>query len=708
MNFGHRVRIVYVKELIDILRDRRTLIAMIVVPIVLYPLLMLGSIQAVSLQSEELRKETFSIGVLSKSDMRLVKGWIEDQQRVARALREREAAEAAGQAERDEEEPLPDFSAHLEVYDSREDLELLIRNRRIQLALLVEVVNAGNPLLEQHLVTRLYDPEETLSATAAYRFQREVLAGRSDVTVLSRLDHFQIPEDVIEPFIIEDQAITTPGSILGQIVPLILVLMTITGAIYPAIDLTAGERERGTLETLMVCPVPVLDLVVGKFLVVTTVAIMGAALNLASVSATVYFGGFESVVNASGDEGFPVGVLPLILLALVPFAILMSAIMIAVCSYARTFKEAQNYVTPVILAVLIPGGIAAFPATRLEGVMLVMPVGNMVLLTRELLLGSHIGVTPVVYVLLSTSLYALSAVAVAAKVFGTESVVFSDSASIKSSLMRRYLRPVDRPSLSVAVLIVALLFPVWFYVQTRLQATEDVVAGLRRTLELMPAFFVLLPVAICLYFKIDLRRTFALRAPAGRFLLAALLIGVSGWAPARELAIAQRSLISAPTGLEAAGEVMQRALEQFPAWLALLLLAVLPAISEEMLFRGFLLSGLRSSMRKWPVLLATACAFGVFHYYVFRFPVTALLGLVLAYLCWQSGSLWPAVLAHALHNATAVIMALRPGIPTTLGIDDSDPWAHLPLHVVIPACALLIAGLLLARKQVPPASEPRP
>ena len=117
--------------------------------------------------------------------------------------------------------------------------------------------------------------------------------------------------------------------------------MTITGAIYPAIDLTAGERERGTLESLMSTPVNVLDLVVGKFLVVTTVAIMGATLNLASVTATVYFGGFDRVIATTGGA-LPIGTMVLILLCLIPFAVLMSAIMIAVCSFARTFKEAQN------------------------------------------------------------------------------------------------------------------------------------------------------------------------------------------------------------------------------------------------------------------------------------------------------------------------------------------------------------------------------
>lgn len=704
MNFGHRVKIIYLKELIDILRDRRTLIAMIVVPIVLYPLLMLGSIQAVSLQTEKMQQETVRIAALNEDQRAVIGEWISQDAEIVEALATQEEttdrSPPIGQSN-DEPDVEPENTELWElVYVENGEVETLreaIRSRDIQLGVIIETVNTDNPLKTQHHVVPLYDPEDFRSLTTYRRFA-DVMARRGLLIRNGRLMDLLVDPDVIRPFVINPEKVTTPGSLLGQILPLILILMTITGAIYPAIDLTAGERERGTLETLMVCPVPVVDLVVGKFLVVTTVAIMGAALNLASVSATVYFGGFESVVNAAGDQDFPLAALPLILLSLVPFAILMSAIMIAVCSYARTFKEAQNYVTPVILAVLIPGGIAAFPATRLEGVMLVMPVGNMVLLTRELLLGSNISASAVLYVLFSTTLYAVSAVAVATKVFGTESVVFSDSASLKTSLMRRFIQPVQSPTLSVAVLVVALLFPIWFYVQSSLQTGGDFGRALRRTGQLMPVFFILVPLGVCAYFKIDVRRTFAVAAPRGRFVLAAVLIGGSAWIPAHACTNLQQVLVPMPDALKATNEILQGALDQTAPWLALLLLAIIPAISEEALFRGFLLSGLAGTFRKWTAIIATSLAFAAFHYYVFKLPVTGLLGLVLGYLCWQSRSLWPAILMHALHNGLSVSLALWPAILEALKVDTEDPTAPLPAHVLIPGCVVFLTGLLLVRK----------
>ena len=699
MSFGHRVKIVYLKELIDILRDRRTLIAMIVVPIVLYPLLMLGSIQAVTMQSEKMREEQVKVYTVSDEQRDLVLAWIGHDQENLKVLRSRgEALDDPEDEQRKEEAEDPELWKVGSVgAQEPEALEEAIRKREVPLAVIIESTNAGDPLREQYTVKPFYDPEDFRSATAYRRFA-DIVDRRDRRIRGDRLYALGVEPVVITPIVEEASKVTTPGSVLGQILPLILVLMTITGAIYPAIDLTAGERERGTLETLMVCPVPVVDLVVGKFLVVTTVAIMGAALNLASVSATVYFGGFESVVNAAGDEGFPLGALPLILLSLIPFAILMSAIMIAVCSYARTFKEAQNYVTPVILAVLIPGGIAAMPGVRLEGGMLVMPVGNMVLLTRELLLGSTITLSTVLYVLFSTTLYAVSAVAIATKVFGTESVVFSDSASLKTSFMRRYMRPTSQPTLSTAVLVVAILFPVWFYVQSTVQADGDFAKALRRTGQLMPVFFVLLPVLVCLYFKVDVRRTFALAKPPGRFLLAAALLGISAWVPAHTLTTAQQVVLPIPEALKASNEIMQNALDQMSPWLALLILAVIPAISEEALFRGFLFAGLAGTVRKWAVIIGTALAFAAFHYYVFKAPVTALLGLVLGYMCWQSGSIWPAIVTHALHNGLTVSLTLWPAIQKAMRIDEGDTPTHLPIHVLVPGCAVFLVGLVLIGK----------
>jgi ABC-2 type transport system permease protein/sodium transport system permease protein len=393
----------------------------------------------------------------------------------------------------------------------------------------------------------------------------------------------------------------------------------------------------------------------------------------------------------------------------------MSAIMIAVCSYARTFKEAQNYVTPVILAVLIPGGIAALPATRMEGVMLVMPVGNMVLLARDLLLGANVPVWQVATILLSTTMYAGAAVAVAATIFGRESVVFSDTASLKTIFTRTLVKPSRRPSVAMSLLFVALLFPLWFFVQSGISTAEDADATsvLYTSAWLMPLLFVGVPVVIMLYWKVDVASSLALRRPGLRHLFAAALIGLSAWVPAHEVTVLQQKLIGAPQAIVDSAELFEETLKVMPFALALVFIAVIPAVSEELLFRGFLLSGLRSASRKWTAIIVTAVVFAVFHFFFFRFAVTAVLGVVLAYLCWQSRSIFPAMVAHFLHNGVGATLIYFPQAAQWLGMGDGSEeaaaWSHLPVAVLIVGCAALAAGLFAtARPMAARRKEPMP
>ncbi len=694
MSARHRIHTIYGKELVDIMRDRRTLIAMILVPIVLYPLLMLGSIQAVTYQTDAMAQEEISIGVINDDHRRMLQEFIGRDRILSEELQD-----ASPSPEKASAPPRPLSDAKIWVFDSRAELEAAIQERRVN----VGVVFGGSSLVypEDYSATLdvdlLADTEEVRSDFAAARV-RDMIVRVSQRLLQERLRQQRLPETFLKPFDVATTNLSAPPSILGQILPLILVLMTITGAIYPAIDLTAGERERGTLESLMVCPVPIIDLVVGKFLVVTTVAIMGATLNLASVTATVYFGGFDKVIAQTGGS-LPLTQMLFILLSLIPFAVLMSAIMMAVCSYARTFKEAQNYVTPVIMAVLIPGGIAALPATQLSGIMLVMPVGNMVLLSREFLLGATVPLGSIAMVLLSTTLYAAAAVAVAAGIFGRESVVFSDAGSLKGVFNRVLIKPSRLPSVSMSLLVIALLFPAWFYVQSALSPSVDEDTGdlFTDTARLMPLLFVFLPAAVVMYWRVDLRDAFALRLPSARYCLAAVIIGLTAWIPAEELNVCQAKLIGAPEAILKNFAMMQASVGDMPLGTAILVLAIVPAICEELLFRGLLLSGLSSASRKWTAIITSAAMFGVFHFILFRFPVTAGLGVLLALLCWNSRSILPAIIAHLLHNSIGVYTALHPDWRRSIGIPESDEtWTHLPMPVIVVGCTIFLAGIALA------------
>ncbi len=698
MNF-QRARTVYLKELTDMVRDHRTMAAMVIVPIVLYPLILLGGVQAVSTQVTEAEVEEVVLGFKREADWEeVIRPLLQQEQMIIDQWRRETRAEQTDETSIALPTPLAEMLAPPKgPYD---DLREKVRQHVVHCGVVVEDAGWLGGSDEPVALNIYYQPEYMRGELAARRL-KEALQRVARWRVETQLQILNVDPWIVDPIKVGDELLTTSGSVLGLILPLILVLMTITGAIYPAIDLTAGERERGTLESLMVCPVPVIDLIIGKFLVVTTISVAGAALNLASVMATVYFGGIERALDAdgSGAGGFPLHAIPIVLVSLIPFAVFMSAIMIAVCSCARTFKEAQNYVTPVIIAVVVLGGIAALPAAKLEGVMQVTPVANMVLLTRELFSGAAIPPSAFAWVLLSTSLYAVAAVGVAAHVFGRESVVFSDTLSVGALLSRRMLKPRSYPSLTTVSLCTALLFPVWFYVQGVLQFGGDPAAHnvIRGTALLMPLCFVAAPYAILKFRKVFARTTFALTIPKTRPMLGAVLIGCAAWVVVHEVYVLQHMIFGSPPGLVETNEAMAEALKGISAATVFVVLAIIPAVCEELFFRGFLLSGLAQSIRPGRAILWSAAAFAAFHFYIFRFAATAGLGVLMGWARWRSGSIWPAITIHAIHNGLLVASFLWPEILSWAALTEDDPWAHLPVTMVAGSVAVVTTGVLLIR-----------
>jgi len=325
----------------------------------------------------------------------------------------------------------------------------------------------------------------------------------------------------------------------------------------------------------------------------------------------------------------------------------------------------------------------------------------MVLLTRDLLLGVQVPWWPVAMVLLSTSLYAGAAVALATKIFGQEAVVFADSGSLRATFDRRLIKPVDQPPAILSLLLVSLLFPAWFFVQSAVSPGPDEDA--RRLLFaiswLMPLMFVALPIAALSYWKVDLRRALGLRMPSAPHLAAAVILGLTAWVPAAELAIAQDALWSTPQALHQSADLLHKTLSALPLPMTLLLIAFIPAVCEEVLFRGFLLRGLKRSHPRWAAILTSAVIFAVFHFVVFKFAVMVGLGAVLAYLCWQSRSIVPCMIMHFLHNSLGALSIVRSQWYESIGLHQGT---HLPSPILVSGCVMFVIGLLLTSR---PAEE---
>lgn len=731
-----RINTIWRKELADTLRDRRTLVAMIIVPMVLYPALMLGSLQAFELQAARTERSEFTVAVATEAAQRWLRNAIDtdiSRQVIAAGVPAEDVPALLDKMRTmSPDELLTEDVAGLTSDEIRQRVAR-IRPLNFNIIVVDDVLTAvqrgdaaagvlvDGPLPDyaQPAPTTLkliFNQTDFRSAQFAMPGLEGVLQRLSQAIVAQRLEQHGLPPTFIEPINVLRANVATAeqqgGHILGQIVPLILIVMTITGAIYPAIDLTAGERERGTLETLMVAPVPTVDLIAGKFIVVTLIGMLSAALNLASVGGTIYLGGFGQLLARGGQVVIPLHTLPWVLMVLIPLAVMFSAILLAVCSFARSFKEAQNYIMPVMIAALIPAVVGSLPGTRLEGPLLVIPVTNIVLLSRELFVG-QVDPANIIWVTVSTSLYAGAAVAAAAKLFGQEAVLFSDSGSIKTLFVRRFFKPRPLPTAALAFLLLAVTYLLTFFLQQSMQSITWFMEEPRRFLGSMILVLVLclgvLPVAVARYSKVRLTTAFNLAPPPAAGWLAALCFGASTWILAVAWLAFQNTWLPIPPEVETAYTRIEALLTGGPVWLLLLAAAITPAFVEELFFRGFLLNGLRGALGVIAAVAITAAAFAMFHHSIHRLMLTAMLGLLYGLLAVRTGSIWPCVLAHLLNNGLQLLRGVLPSFKEFMeskGLP-AEPYA-MPAPLLLTAAAgLLVAGILLClvirpRPQAPP------
>jgi sodium transport system permease protein len=257
---------------------------------------------------------------------------------------------------------------------------------------------------------------------------RELLASYSQAIVAERLAARGLDPTVIVPFAIESVNVATEqemsGAFLGMMLPMFIVLWALVGGMYTAIDVTAGEKERLTLEPLLTTPVGRVQLVLGKLMAVVTTSVVALALSVASM--LVAF----TLVPLGEAEGQALrlqvepGTALLLVLAALPIVLMFSALEMAVCILARSFKEAQNYIVPLQFVVLIPAvAVMVLPdlSPPLGGY--AIPIFSTLVVLRDLFVG-RVEAVPFAVMAGSAVVYATLAVLLALRQFGRERVLF--------------------------------------------------------------------------------------------------------------------------------------------------------------------------------------------------------------------------------------------------------------------------------------------
>ena len=393
---------VYRKELKDILRDRRTIISMLVVPVVVMPIIMLlfGGVSAKLVQS----------ALEQVPEIMLLGG--EDSPKIRAALASDKGLKLIPAA--------PDYAARISNKTLRAAVEL---PRDFD-----ERIGEAN----ETVPTKIYYYQGELRSGFAAEAVEKCLRDYRDKVLTERLAKRGLPADFARPLNTVRQNVAPPekvgGNFIGAILPYIVILLCLTGALYPAFDLTAGEKERGTMETILSSPASRTQLVLGKFFVVLTASILTALCSLLSMT-TIYLisrGLFGLAIKGKMSLGtFTVapGSVLAVLVLLLPLAVLFSALLLAVGTFARSFKEAQSYAGPLILMAILPAATALLPGVDMSPKLAFIPILNLSLVSKEIFTGAF----PWGYIALvfaSTCLYAAFALWLAARMFNRESVLF--------------------------------------------------------------------------------------------------------------------------------------------------------------------------------------------------------------------------------------------------------------------------------------------
>jgi sodium transport system permease protein len=549
------------------------------------------------------------------------------------------------------------------------------------------------------------------------RRAQELAAARleawGDSLLAVRLRGAGLPATFATPLAVADSSVATAqeagGYTLGRFLPLILVLMTLLGTFYPAIDMAAGEKERGTLETLLTAPVPATEVVAGKFAAVALIGMAAAVANLASMLLTFQSGIFRMGAAAELKFTLPPGAALLVFIALIPLAVLFAAAFLGLALRAQSFKEAQNALTPAQLAATLPLLVVTLPGIDFTPALALFPVVGLAMFFRELMTGDA-PFLPSALAIVSTAGYAALALVFASRAFGREDVLFGGGSGQagkgggwreRMRAWRSAERGIPLPAEAMAFIAgIALLF---FHLGGRFQASW----GERGLLASQWLLLALPAIAFAALGPYEWRRTLAVRPPAPKAMTAATLIALGGIPVGWALVWLEMQLFQG--GLESLvplQDMLTAADTRRALWL-FFVAAATPAVCEELVFRGVLLQSLGREMRGWHAVVLSAAVFGAFHLSfetALRFLPTAFIGLLMGWVVWHSRSIFASMLMHFINNAFVVMLLWQPAVQKLAFRGESLAWPTVGGGAV-----LLALGLwLLPRRADPIVPTPAP
>ncbi len=380
------------KEFLETFRDRRTLVKMVIIPILVFPLIftLVNSLQTSVMEKEQQRQ--LLTGIVNLDGPNSLITFLESN---------------------------PELQLH--PMDDPALMEQLVREDSLQVGIVIQegfqqqVQELGSGGLTVFYSATKITMRDRLD-NILEKYSSELLTQR----ILSQGLEAEFMHPVSKQMVNVASSREMVGKLAGGFLPYLFVLFCFMGAMYPAIDLFTGEKERKTLETLLTSPVSRLEIMVGKMMVIVATGIMSALLAILGLFLAVQTtAGMPEMISGVVDSMLSLSFVLMMIAMLLPLTIFFAGIMIPIAIYAKSFKEAQSIFTPFTFLVIIPAVVGLLPGIELTAITAVIPIVNISLTTKEVMAGT-IQLPLLLLTIFSLVAYATIAVLFSVKWFGKE------------------------------------------------------------------------------------------------------------------------------------------------------------------------------------------------------------------------------------------------------------------------------------------------
>ena len=627
------IKEIFKKEILDIVRDRKSIFMMIVVPILLYPIIMVLLMGIMNSSINKMTSETITLGLSSAPNAEFVE--IVDSEN---AIREKE--DTLGNIEI--KTNIKDYKSEFEKGEIDDYIDNSIKDNDYKV-----IINSASD-------------ESGIKSDAIFDVMNKYKRKMSEREIEK---HGLNSKQILEPIKYEKVDITNSakkaGMLLGQVIPFILIIGVLFGSIYPAIDVMAGEKERGTLETLFSLPISNMELVIGKYMAVSASAILTSLLNIISMSYTLgYFMKAESIYNPSMMHiNYSVlgGAVLITVVSVILFAQVVSALAMCVCSFAKTFKEAQNYITPLMLIIMVPAYISMIPNISLSRITATIPVVNISLLIKSVI-SLRANMKMVSLVLIVNLIFVLISLVLLSKIFNSEDILFGEKRNFKLIQSRSSIKEGSMPGISDGFMVYVLAFISLIYVSPILNMKLGIMGN-----TINQFIMALIPILVAVYIKADFKKLFSIKKIKIKDIIRAAVTWFVGSLIMSVFVMILLKLF--PDQMKVSEQLNEIIKSSGGLFTQIILFALVPAICEETLFRGFVLSAFRDKKtfgqknEKHIVfaIVVSGILFGIMHLDFIRIIPTSILGMVMAYNVYKSKSIFTSVGIHFFNNLLSVL-----------------------------------------------------